>query len=150
MTKQQKFIKKIAETYKYSQDDAYEILTMFIFEAKELLTPKNSDSIDVLNYLNQMAERKLPPRAANLRNINARLSEGITVETLKQVIELKVFQWKADIEFRKYLSPDTLFSPSKIDKYIQEVEDIKSNPEQFKRYAERINKKREGEFDPFA
>lgn len=98
------------------------------------------EATEVLNYLNELAKRRFSARRSNLSNINARLQEGITVQQLKQVIELKVFQWANDFTMKAHLNPETLFRPSKIEKYLQEVEDIEKNPQKFKQHVEQLNK----------
>ena len=101
------------------------------------------DATDVLDYLNKLAKKRFSARRSNLTYINARLQEGITADQLKQVIELKVFQWANDPMMKNHLNPETLFRPSKIEKYLQEVEEIKANPEKFKNHVEKLNKDRE-------
>lgn len=109
---------------------------------------------EVLNYLNELAKRRFSARRSNLSNINARLQEGITVQQLKQVIELKVFQWANDFTMKAHLNPETLFRPSKIEKYLQEVEDIEKNPQKFKQHVERNHqeeqRQRDRNFNPLA
>ena len=98
------------------------------------------DAIEVLDYLNKLAKKRFSARRSNLTYINARLQEGITAQQLKHVIELKVFQWSNDTMMKNHLNPETLFRPSKIEKYLQEVEEIKANPEKFKNHVEQLNK----------
>ena len=109
---------------------------------------------EVLNYLNDLAKRRFSARRSNLSHINARLQEGITVQQLKQVIELKVFQWANDFTMKAHLNPETLFRPSKIEKYLQEVEDIEKNPQKFKQHVERNHqeeqRQRDRNFNPLA
>ena len=112
------------------------------------------DAIEVLDYLNKMAKKRFSARRSNLNFINARLQEGITAQQLKQVIELKVFQWANDYQMKNHLNPETLFRPSKIEKYLQEVEDIEKNPQKFKQHVERNHQEeqqqRDRNFDPLA
>ena len=112
------------------------------------------EATEVLNYLNDLAKRRFSARRSNLSNINARLQEGITVQQLKQVIELKVFQWANDFTMKAHLNPETLFRPSKIEKYLQEVEDIEKNPQKFKQHVERNHqeeqRQRDRNFNPLA
>lgn len=112
------------------------------------------DAIDVLEFLNTKANKRFSARQSNLKNINARLQEGITAQHLKQVIELKVFQWSKDFDMKVHLNPETLFRPSKIEKYLQEVEEIKNNPQKFQQHVERNNqeeqRQRDRDFDPLA
>ena len=112
------------------------------------------DAIEVLDYLNKMAKKRFSARRSNLNFINVRLQEGITAQQLKQVIELKVFQWANDYQMKNHLNPETLFRPSKIEKYLQEVEDIEKNPQKFKQHVERNHQEeqqqRDRNFDPLA
>ena len=112
------------------------------------------DAIEVLDYLNKMAKKRFSARRSNLNFINARLQEGITAHQLKQGIELKVFQWANDYQMKNHLNPETLFRPSKIEKYLQEVEDIEKNPQKFKQHVERNHQEeqqqRDRNFDPLA
>lgn len=127
-----------------------------ILEARALESKSGTHpaSIEVLRYLNQVAGKRFSERRINLIHISARLHEGIEVERLKQVIELKTFQWKNDPMMRAHLNPDTLFRPSKIEKYINEVEDVMKNPQQFKDYVQRNHQKQSrqsaNDFDPLA
>lgn len=111
-------------------------------------------STEVLDYLNELAKRRFSARRSNLSHINARLQEGITAQQLKQVIELKVFQWANDFQMKTHLNPETLFRPSKIEKYLQEVEDIEKNPQKFKQHVERNHqeeqRQRDRDFNPLA
>ncbi len=112
------------------------------------------EATEVLDYLNELAKRRFSARRSNLSHINARLQEGITARQLKQVIELKVFQWANDFTMKAHLNPETLFRPSKIEKYLQEVEDIEKNPQKFKQHVERNHqeeqRQRDRNFNPLA
>ena len=59
--------------------------------------------------------------AATQRIINARLSDGFSVEDFKAVIDCKAGQWKSDPKMSQYLRPSTLFAASKFDGYLQEA-----------------------------
>ena len=52
--------------------------------------------------------------------INARLKDGFTVDDFKTVIDKKCKSWLGT-EFEQYLTPDTLFAPSKFEKYLNET-----------------------------
>lgn len=99
---------------------------------------KELKAIEVLDHLNTLAGKRYTPTKTNLNFITARLGEGNTVEDLKCVIELKVHEWINDPKMNTYLRPETLFNATKFQTYIQKVESIKKNPEQFKN-EQRIN-----------
>lgn len=56
---------------------------------------------------------------ATSKAINARLSEGYTVDDALLVVEYKVEDWLNDAEMSKYLQPSTLFRPSNFENYFQ-------------------------------
>lgn len=155
MTKEKQFISKIAnlEIGILPSVGAFEAI---IKEARKLesKTKLHPDCIGVLGFLNKVANKRFSSRQTNLKHINARLNEGVTAQQLKQIIELKVYQWSNDFEMKVHLNPETLFRPSKIEKYLQEVEDIMKNPQKFKQHVERNNteeqRQRDRDFDPLA
>lgn len=99
---------------------------------------------DILLYLNATAGRKFPITPQNLKFIIARLKEKNSPELLKQIIEVKSFDWKENFSMKKFLRPETLFNPTKFEGYRQEVEDIKANPTKFKEYVEQRNRQNAG------
>ena len=71
----------------------------------------------IISYLNEKAGTNYRPTAqATQRHINARLSEGYTVDDFKEVIDKKCAEWKGG-EMEKYLRPETLFG-SKFESYL--------------------------------
>lgn len=79
---------------------------------------------EIIDYLNNKLGKKFTYRNKNYNSkINARLEEGFTVDDFKTVIDKKYSKWKGT-EFEKYLDPDTLFAPSKFEKYLNETEGI--------------------------
>lgn len=141
MTKEKQFINKIANLEIGYLPTVGEFEKM-ILEARKLQskTTIHPEAVTVLEFLNKLANKRFSSRQTNLKHINARLQEGITSLQLKQVIELKVYQWAKDYTMKAHLNPETLFRPSKIEKYMQEVEEIKANPEKFKQHVEQLNK----------
>jgi uncharacterized phage protein (TIGR02220 family) len=75
----------------------------------------------ILDYLNLKTGKKFKPVQSHLDTIGARLKEGNTMEDCKRVIDIKASQWQ-DTEHDKYLRPQTLFSSSKFDSYLNERE----------------------------
>lgn len=71
----------------------------------------------IVSYLNEKTGTNYRPTAqATQRHINARLSEGYTVDDFKVVIDKKCAEWKGG-EMEKYLRPETLFG-SKFESYL--------------------------------
>jgi uncharacterized phage protein (TIGR02220 family) len=71
----------------------------------------------IVSYLNEKSGTNYRPTAqATQRHINARLSEGYTVDDFKVVIDKKCAEWKGG-EMEKYLRPETLFG-SKFESYL--------------------------------
>lgn len=82
---------------------------------KESITEKNSETI--VAYLNERAGTKY--RAKNKdtqKHINARITEGFTVDDFKTVIDKKCAEWRGT-EWEKFLRPTTLFG-TKFESYL--------------------------------
>ena len=74
----------------------------------------------VIDYLNKKANTNYRPTTKNTQSfINARVSEGYTVEDFKKVIDSKSREWLGT-DFEKYLRPATLFG-SKFENYLNEA-----------------------------
>lgn len=94
-------------------------------EDKEPLS-ENSDCVLVLEYLNRSLETKYRKTTkSHTANINARLSEGHTVDDLKLVIDHKKQEWSKDTKMAQYLRPQTLFQAGKFQGYLTAA---KTNP----------------------
>lgn len=66
--------------------------------------------VQVISYLNEKAGTKFRPTTAKTKAmINARLTEGFTVDDFKVVIDKKCAEWIGDEKMEKYLRPETLF-----------------------------------------
>lgn len=76
----------------------------------------NSESVEILDYLNEVAGKNYRPLERNTRNIFARLKEGFTADELKRVIDFKAGEWKGT-NMDQYLRPQTLFS-GKFESYL--------------------------------
>ena len=71
----------------------------------------------VIDYLNKKANTNYRPTTKNTQSfINARVSEGYTVEDFKKVIDSKSKEW-LNTDFEKYLRPETLFG-TKFESYL--------------------------------
>ena len=80
---------------------------------------KNEQEVDtVISYLNNRAGKKFKSVKGHAKHINARLTEGHTVEDMKQVIDNRVLEWSDDPKMAAYLRPSTLFNEDKFDGYL--------------------------------
>ena len=77
---------------------------------RDNISIKNKDIyIAVLNHLNQKANKAYKPTSkATQGHINARLSEGFTLEDFYAVIDKKCAEWLGG-KMEQYLRPETLF-----------------------------------------
>lgn len=77
---------------------------------------------EIIAYLNQKTGKNFRSNCkATQRLVSARISEGFTVSDLKRVIDTKCEQWLNDTEHRKYLRPETLFSATHFESYLNEI-----------------------------
>jgi len=74
--------------------------------------------VEILEYLNEKADKNFKPVESNKRFLKARLDEGHSAEDIKSVIDLKVSEWKTDSHMNQYLRPATLFNAEKFNNYI--------------------------------
>lgn len=155
MTKEKQLICAIAELDENIGLSA-EQLRPLILQARKLQgkSSLHPDAVEVLDFLNKIAGKSYSARKSNLQHISARLNEGISVQQLKQIVELKTFQWKKEVTMAPHLNPETLFRPSKIEKYLQEVDEVLKNPQKFKNHVERNHQEEQKQsarhFDPLA
>lgn len=88
-----------------------------IVSDKDKNTDKNSIvRKEIIEYLNHRAGTHYRDGAIAQRHINARLSEGYTVEDFQKVIDSKCAEWLGT-EYAKFLRPETLFG-TKMDGYL--------------------------------
>lgn len=74
----------------------------------------------VISYLNEKTGSNYRPTTdSTKRHLNARLSEGFTVDDCKKVIDKKAQEWKGT-ELEKYLRPETLFG-TKFESYLNQT-----------------------------
>lgn len=95
-------------------------------EIKENNTSINNTSInnkeiykEIIDYLNEIAEKKYRHTDSTIKLIKARLNEGFTVDDFKKVIDKKTKDWKNDSKMKDYLRPQTLFS-NKFEGYLNQ------------------------------
>lgn len=79
---------------------------------------------DVIDYLNEQADKRFTYAESNLQGIRNRLKEGHTVEDCKMVIDNKVRSWSGT-QFEAYIRPSTLFRPKNFEAYLNERGTVK-------------------------
>lgn len=78
---------------------------------------------EIISYLNEKTKSNYSFKGKNtLSHINARISEGRTLEDFKKVIDVKSKEWLNDAKMQVYLRPDTLFG-SKMESYLNQVKE---------------------------
>lgn len=81
-----------------------------------------ADAREVLAYLNLKTGRAYRPVPANLDLITARIRDGTSITQLKTVIDVKTTQWLDDPKMAEYLRPATLFSRTKCEQYLGQLQ----------------------------
>ena len=91
----------------------------------------NNDAVEVLEDFNLVTKRsrKYSPCKTNLDPILARLSEGYTVDELKQVSRNMASRWLGDPRMDQHLAPETIFRKSKIEKNLNAVPSSSKQPQ---------------------
>lgn len=82
-------------------------------------TTNKQDAIEILNYLNDKANKSFKPLESNLKQLRGRLGE-YSKDEIKAMIDFKVGEWINDKTMSKYLRPETLFNATKCASYIEE------------------------------
>lgn len=81
---------------------------------------------EIIDYLNNLLGSKYTYKNKSYNSkIQARLKEGFTVDDFKTVIDKKYKDWHDNPDMAQYLTPDTLFAPSKFEKYLNQKGAIK-------------------------
>ena len=96
--------------------------------------------VEILNKLNEITGSKFRLIKSNLTKIKSLLKAGFTEVEIIEVIQLKNLQWSNNPEMSGYLCPKTLFRESNFEKYYNEVQQVKQNPEMYAKYYKKINK----------
>ena len=89
---------------------------------------------EIINYLNEKADKNYKNSAYAKKHIKARLNEGYELDDFKKVIDNKVADWKGDSNFDKFLRPQTLFS-NKFESYLNETPAIDQSKEDIYEYT---------------
>lgn len=101
--------------------------------------PDDSQAEEVIDYLNEKANRSFQKGAANLKFVKARIEEGATLEQIKAVIDVKVKAWALDPKMAEYLRPETLFNATKFASYVGQLGAPAVNGQQPPRDARYVN-----------
>jgi uncharacterized phage protein (TIGR02220 family) len=79
-----------------------------------------TEALQYLDFLNAKAGKHFRPVPSNLRFIEARLAEGVTLQDLKTLTVRKCRDWLGTDQ-EKYLRPETLCNPTKCHSYLGEI-----------------------------
>ena len=96
-------------------------------QRKDIMSDKSDDVKTVIDYLNQ--KNGTSYRASSKKNkslINARFSDGYSVDDFKKVIDIKSNDW-IGTDMAKFFRPETLFG-NKFDGYLNQVSIKKQAP----------------------
>ena len=146
---EQKNMLEIKDNGRYSlinQDgipDGYQCVTQNSIDKNsiDILPEKKEPEIckEIIEYLNLKANTKFRSHSAGTkRHLNARLAEGFTIDDFKKVIDIKCAQWLNDPNMKKYLRPETLFSASHFESYLNEY--VEPPRSKYSDALERMNK----------
>jgi uncharacterized phage protein (TIGR02220 family) len=79
-----------------------------------------TEAVQYLDFLNAKAGKHFRPVLTNLRIVEARLSEGVTLQDLKTLTVRKCREWLGTDQ-EKYLRPETLCNATKCHSYLGEI-----------------------------
>lgn len=93
---------------------------------------------DVVRFLNDTTGKHFRSNTANTRkHINARITDGYTLDDFKRVIVYKAQQWGNDAKMKEYLRPETLFG-TKFEGYLNSAPDDLQIVEKVEKTAEEL------------
>ncbi|MEH6993572.1 conserved phage C-terminal domain-containing protein [Neobacillus drentensis] len=79
---------------------------------------------EIIQYLNDKADKSFKLSSKKTRElIQARVKEGFLISDFKKVIDLKVAECGRDVDWNKYLRPETLFG-TKFESYLNQNEEF--------------------------
>lgn len=112
-------ISEIKEIYHFGIQFLQQDFKIMDGKGKGVLKPEDKAiAIQVIEYLNSNAETTFSTKVgSNIQLICSRINEGYTLGDFKLVIDRKVKDWKGT-DWAKFLRPNTLFSKSKIENYL--------------------------------
>lgn len=99
---------------------------------KKTAADRKAEADDVLTFLNVTAGRnyatgQMPGAESNRRLVVSLLKRKYTVDQLKDLITMKVFEWNDKPKSRVWVRPSTLFG-SKAERYLDEVRQATEDP----------------------
>lgn len=89
----------------------------------------NAQAVSVIEFLNESAGKRFQAVPANVKLVVARLREGASPETCKQVVSRQVAEWANDSKMQAYLRPETLFNATKFAQYVGELGSVAASSE---------------------
>lgn len=93
---------------------------------------------DVVRFLNDTTGKHFRSNTASTqRHINARITDGYTLDDFKRVIVYKAQQWGNDAKMKEYLRPETLFG-TKFEGYLNSAPDDLQIVEKVEKTAEEL------------
>lgn len=96
-----------------------------ILSSEKTTSNYSSELKEILDYMNAICGTSYKATTKKtISLINARLSEGFTVEDFKKVIAIKYQEWGKDEKMKKYLRPETLFG-TKFEGYLNQSPSIR-------------------------
>jgi len=95
--------------------------TLLTVKEPSAVCAPSKDAGEILNHLNERAQRNYRPVKANLSLIAGRLDEGATPDECRAVIDAKVIAWSNNPKMKSYLRPATLFNATKFAQYVGEL-----------------------------
>ena len=106
-------------------------------DAPKSNAPKQPDwASEVVDYLNEKTGKHFKASSsANVKFISARAKEGYTAEDFKKVIDTKTAEWKGT-DMEQYLRPETLFSASKFEGYLNQKTIKKTSKNNFNNFEQ--------------
>lgn len=100
------------------------------------------EEFEILDYFNEITGHRHGQTKSNMSGIKRVLKAGYSLEEIKEVIQVKTLDWKNNMDMSKHLNPVTIFREKNFDKYINQVIDIKANPQKYARHFAKLNKTR--------
>ena len=85
---------------------------------------KDISITSIIELFNNITGKKITLIDSRKKMINARLEEKHTITDFEKVIRTKNEEWKNDPQMSKYITPETLFAPSKFTKYLEQSETV--------------------------
>ncbi len=111
-------------------------------------TPAVSPYKEIIDYLNKKTNSHYRyTTKATQRIINGRLSENFTVEDFKKVIDIKSDQWLNDKKMSAYLRPETLFSASHFESYLNEARTAVKKESKYPGISDKLAKETESKIE---